>query len=80
MKAEGVKKVNGIDVHLLSPTQSVMDRLAAWYHWNDRRSLLQAVDIVKVNQVDFNELKKWSDEEGEADMYKLFIKQIDIDL
>ena len=32
IEPEEVKKVNGVEIHMLSPTQSVMDRLAAWYH------------------------------------------------
>lgn len=73
-----IKRINGVDVYLLSATQSVMDRLAAWYHWNDRRSLFQAIDIVKNNKVDFKEIEIWSQEEGESASYKKFINQVNI--
>lgn len=75
---EGVQKVGGVEIHMLSPTQSVMDRLAAWYHWQDRRSLFQAIDIVKENEVDLKEVEKWSKEEGESELYKKFIEQLDV--
>jgi hypothetical protein len=73
---EGMQKVNGVEIHMLSPTQSVMDRLAAWYHWKDRRSFFQALDIAKDNEVDFEEVKKWSREEGESELYTKFIEQL----
>lgn len=36
-------KVGKTTVTMFSPTQCVMDRLADWFHWNDRRSLIHAV-------------------------------------
>jgi hypothetical protein len=41
MKAEGKIKSGSFTLKLLSPTQCVMDRLAAFYHWKDRQSLQQ---------------------------------------
>lgn len=32
-----VKKVGELDLHILTPTLCVMDRLAGFYHWNDRK-------------------------------------------
>lgn len=75
---EEIITINGINIHLLSPTQSVMDRLAAWYHWNDRRSLLQAIDIIKENNVSLNEIEDWSKEEGKTNEYHEFVKQLTI--
>lgn len=73
---EGVQTINGVEVHMLSPTQSVMDRLAAWYYWKDRRSLFQAIEIAKNHKVDFEEVEKWSKEEEEGELYKKFIEQL----
>jgi hypothetical protein len=78
IKPEGIQKVNGIEIHMLSPTQSVMDRLAAWYYWHDRRSLLQAIDIVINNKTDLKEIEKWSKEEGESELYQRFVEQLTI--
>lgn len=78
VKPEGMQKVGNIEIHMLSPTQSVMDRLAAWYHWQDRRSLFQAIDIVRNNKVDLKEVERWSKEEGESELYKKFMEQLAI--
>ncbi|MCD6117931.1 hypothetical protein J7K93_13020 [bacterium] len=49
---------------LLSPTDSVKDRLAAYYHWNDKQCLDQAVLITENNNIDIDEIKRWSEQEG----------------
>ena len=38
---------------LLSPTDCVKDRLAAFYHWNDRQCLLQAVWVARARKIDW---------------------------
>lgn len=63
---------------LLTPTHSVMDRLAAYYHWNDQQSLIQALMIVKDHIVDYAEIKEWSKKEGMEDKYEHFKKRIKI--
>jgi hypothetical protein len=55
-----------------------MDSLAEYYHWQDRRSLFQVIDIVKENEVDLKEIGKWSKEEGKYELYKKFIEQLDL--
>ena len=49
---------------LLSPTDCVKDRLAAFYHWQDRQALEQAELVCLVNPVDIKELERWSKVEG----------------
>ena len=51
MKAEGEIKEGQFVLKLLSPTQCVMDRLAAFYHWKDRQSLEQAVMVAEVHPI-----------------------------
>jgi len=72
-----VQKVHEINennqtLKLLTPTQSVMDRLTAYYFWNDRQSLEQAVLISKNQELDFDEIKKWSIEEGATEKFNDF--------
>jgi hypothetical protein len=67
-----IKKANRI-LKLLSPTESVKDRLAAFYHWQDRQSLEQAVLVCLNNTVDFKEIERWSVQEGMEDKYQKFI-------
>lgn len=54
---------------LLSPTESVKDRLAAWYYWNDRQCLEQAAIIAEVHPVDLNEIQRWSEQEGMTEKF-----------
>lgn len=52
---------------LLSATDSCRDRLAAFYHWNDRQSLRAAVSIALRNRVNLGTIRRWSLAEGAAD-------------
>lgn len=61
-------------LRLLSPTDCVKDRLAAFYHWNDRPSLDQAVLVCMKEDVDLSEVRRWSLNEGIKDKYDLFIR------
>jgi hypothetical protein len=59
-------------VTLLTPTDCVKDRLAAYYHWNDPQSLEQAVMVARAQEVDMNDIKKWSGKEGAVEKFKRF--------
>ena len=79
--SEPVKEIaeinkNNKTLRLLSPTDCVKDRLAAYYHWNDRQSLEQAVLVCKDNDIDLQEVKRWSLNEGMRGKYLKFIKLI----
>ncbi|UCE71726.1 MAG: nucleotidyltransferase [Nitrospiraceae bacterium] len=58
---------------LLTPTDSVKDRLAAFYHWNDVQALEQAVLVAKAQKVSVREIKRWSDNEGHGEKYRIFL-------
>jgi hypothetical protein len=73
-----IKTVNTIVVgkmtlELLTPTDSMKDRLAAFYFWNDHQAFEQAKLIQTYNEVDFEEIRKWSEIEGELDKFNYFI-------
>jgi hypothetical protein len=53
----------------LSPTDSCRDRLAAFYHWNDRQSLAAAIAIARRRRVNLNLVKAWSDREGATKLH-----------
>lgn len=57
-------------LRLISPTESVKDRLAAWYHWKDRQSLEQAVLVSEAHEIDVNEVARWSRLEGMGDEFE----------
>ncbi len=63
-------------LRLLSPTDCIKDRLAAFYHWNDRQCLQQAVWVALEREVDWNELERWSRQEGAMDKFDEFRKTI----
>jgi hypothetical protein len=64
----------GLILKLLSPTDCVKDRLAAFYHWNDRPSLNQAVLVCKNAKIDLHEVRRWSVNEGMKGKFELFKK------
>jgi len=51
---------------LLSPTDCVKDRLAAFYHWKDMQCLEQAVLVAQSNPVDLDEVARWSESEDKG--------------
>ncbi len=63
---------------LLSPTDCVKDRLAAFYHWNDRQALEQAVLVCKDVEVELKEVERWSGNEGMSDKYEKFIERLNV--
>ncbi|NKB65809.1 MAG: hypothetical protein GKR89_01995 [Candidatus Latescibacteria bacterium] len=50
-------------LYLISPTDCVKDRLAGFYHWEDRQCLEQAVLVAQNNKVDLDEIARWSQHE-----------------
>lgn len=54
---------------LLTPTQCVMDRLAAFYHWNDPQARQQALMVAKQHAIDWALVERWSKGEGCIDKY-----------
>jgi hypothetical protein len=63
-------------LRIISPTDCVKDRLAGYYHWQDRQSLLQAVMVASDNEVDLKEIKRWSNHEGKLDKFEDFRTQL----
>jgi hypothetical protein len=51
-------------VRIITPTQSVMDRLAAYTHWNDRQAFDQAVMVARRQNVEWTRLQEWAATEG----------------
>jgi hypothetical protein len=60
---------------LLTPTDSVKDRLAAYYHWNDPQALEQALMIAQAQKIDLSEVRRWSAKEGHTKKYHAFLKR-----
>lgn len=61
---------------LLTPTDSVKDRLAAYFFWNDPQALEQAILAAKAQKINLDEIRRWSKREGFEDKYKDFLKRL----
>jgi hypothetical protein len=60
-----IKLTTGV-LKIVSPTDCVKDRLAAYYHWNDLQCLEQAVLVGHAHPIDLRELRRWSVGEGKG--------------
>lgn len=50
-------------LRVVTPTQSVMDRLAAYLHWQDRQALDQAMMVARRQKIDWDALVEWAHRE-----------------
>ena len=69
-------KTKGGNLKLLSPTDCVKDRLAAYYHWSDPQSLEQALMVAEKKTVDLKEIKRWSKVEGHTQKFEDFLNKL----
>lgn len=63
-------------IKLLRPVDSVKDRLAGFYHWNDKQSLEQAINICSEQEIDLKEIERWSIHENQLAKFQIFITQL----
>lgn len=75
--SEPIREIRHIEMEtgvlrVISPTDSVKDRLAAFYHWKDQQGLEQALLVASENKVDLVELQRWSAEEGKQQEFREF--------
>jgi len=78
---EPIKAVNEIRystgvLRLISPTDCVKDRLAAFYFWGDRQSLSQALMVAKAKRVNLTEIRRWSRSAGMEQDYQVFLRKL----
>lgn len=66
-------RLPGGTVMALSPTDSCLDRLAAWIHWHDRSSRDVALQIALQNRVSITRIRTWCRREGAAAEGELFL-------
>lgn len=77
MKPDGKIERKGFTLRLLSPTQCVMDRLAAFYHWRDRQSLDQALLVAQNHPIKIKIIEDWSKSEGEENKFNEFLNKLE---
>ena len=59
-------------IRLLTPTDAVKDRLAAFFHWSDRQSLEQALAVVERQPINWADLDRWAKQEAADERYAVF--------
>ena len=62
-------------LRLLTPTDCIKDRLAAYIHWNDKQSLEQAVMVAKAQDFNLSSVKKFCSNEGNERAFVEFIEK-----
>lgn len=70
------KRTKRGNIRLLTPTQCAMDRLAAYFHWNDLQSLDQAVMVAKRQKISLSAIKSWAEREGMSDRFEVFAARL----
>ncbi len=55
---------------LISPTDCVKDRLAAYFHWNDIQCLEQARMVSESKKIDIEEIRRWSKGENKLEEFE----------
>lgn len=64
-------EVDAGKIPILYAKDVIKDRLAAYFHWNDRPSLVQALAVMNNHMIDAEELKALCETEGKLDEYAL---------
>lgn len=77
-----IRNFANISTHLgtitcLAPTDSVKDRLASFYFWDDKQGLKQALNICQEQKIDLEEVKNWSSREGFEEKFNIFFKLLE---
>ena len=65
-------------LHVLTPTDSCRDRLAALLVWNDLSGLEQAIAVCRAQwkQIDLDVIRDWCERERGAEKYELFASRL----
>jgi hypothetical protein len=66
VNAAGVEAIETVvgPLRVITPAHCVMDRLAAFVHWNDRQCYDQAIWVAQSHVIDWEDLEGWSANEG----------------
>lgn len=69
-------EIGGHRLRCLSPTDSVCDRLAAWFFWDDEQALEQALLICMSQHVNLDAVRSWAESEGESENCTFFVRMV----
>ncbi len=70
------REVSTGTLRIISPTDCVKDRLAAYYNWNDKQCLVQAKYVSQRQDVDLEEVRAWSEREGMLAKFEAIKKEL----
>jgi hypothetical protein len=70
-----IKLSTGI-LKVISATDCVKDRLAAYYFWDDLQSLNQAIKVAKQNRMRIKEIETWSRTTGKLKEFEAFHEKL----
>ena len=62
---------------IVTPTQCVMDRLAAYFHWDDPQSLEQALLVATLQDVDLETIRRWARREEYLRKFERFLRDLE---
>lgn len=68
---------HGRTLHIISPTDSVRDRLAAYLHWNDANSLEVALAVARRQTIDLALVEDWCRREGRPERFETFRRRLE---
>jgi hypothetical protein len=63
-------------LRLLTPTDCIKDRLAAYFHWNDLQSLEQALLVAQAQKIDLPDIRRWSTSEKNEAKFRVFQRRL----
>jgi len=76
VKEVSSRKTETGTLKLLTPTDCIKDRLAAYYHWDDAQSLEQAIWVAQENVFDMDAVESWFNAEGMSEKFGVFKRRI----
>jgi hypothetical protein len=73
---EPVKQIDEIELatgtlRVISPTDCVKDRLCAYFFWGDNQGLAQAVLVAQTQDIDIQEIERWSIAVGKEEQFDI---------
>jgi len=72
---QSIKTKFGI-IRMLTPTDCVRDRLAAYFFWGDMQSLEQALMVANRQNINIEVIKKWALKEGASKELNKFLSKL----
>lgn len=78
---EPVSEINEIRLatgvlKIITPTDCVKDRLSAFFFWNDRQALSQAILVANHQSINHEEVERWANQEGMHSKFDNFTRHL----